>query len=92
MDIYAPTETVKHIYSTLLFPHLAANQSVVLVPGSFATRHYPLQCADNDLTCYAHDVGFGDANSAKIAGEMAVWSSMDKRIAAIVPWNWLGCE
>ena len=91
MDIYAPTPTVQKIYAATLFPHLRTNQSVVLVPGSFATRHYPLQCADNDATCYAHDLGFGDAKSAKIAGEMEAWAAADKRVAAIVPWNWLGC-
>jgi hypothetical protein len=61
------------------------------VPRSFATRHYPLQCADNDLACYAHDLAFGDGYSTKVAGEMAQWAAVDKRIAAIVPWNWLGC-
>lgn len=91
MDVYAPTVDVQRIYATVLLPHLRQNQSVVLVPRSFATRHYPLQCADNDNTCYAHDLGFGDAYSAEIAGEMAAWASSDKRIAAIVPWNWLGC-
>lgn len=69
MDIYAPTTDVQNIYKTWLFPRLRPHQSVVVVPGSFASRHYPLDCNDNDAECYAHDLGFGDANSAKIAGE-----------------------
>ena len=69
MDIYAPTTDVQNIYKTWLFPHLHPHQSVVVVPGSFASRHYPLDCMDNDVECYAHDLGFGDAKSTKIAGE-----------------------
>ena len=77
MDIYAPTVNVQAMYSKVLFPHLGSNQSAVLVPRSFATRHYPLQCADNDLACYAHDLAFGDGYSTKVAGEMAQWAAAD---------------
>ena len=61
-------------------PRLLAHQSLVLVPGAFASR-YNKKCS---LECY-------DAFCMRDAIEFLQWALDDNRVAAITPYHWHTC-
>eukprot|EP00051_Salpingoeca_urceolata_P012377 m.153385 g.153385 ORF g.153385 m.153385 type:complete len:355 (-) comp17471_c1_seq2:710-1774(-) len=77
---------VKTYYETYIFSNITANQTVMLVPGSFGSHvnHYPNGTYICDQHCY-------DVMCANDAHDFYAWASTDSRVSAICPWNWAGC-
>lgn len=69
---------VKSFYAAHIFPFLAPDQSVVLVPGSFGStvNHYPNGTYVCDQHCY-------DVMCAHDAQDFASWAATDTRVVAI---------
>jgi hypothetical protein len=76
------TSDVKSFYETRIFPGLADDQRVVLVPGSFG-------CNDSLPTC--NSMAY-DMQSAEDANDFVAWAAADKRVAAVFPWHWAPCS
>ena len=67
----------------LLLPKMLANQSLMLVPGSYATN-LTTEASWCNLTC-------GDAKAARDAYDFYRWAVQDERVVGMAPWNWGGC-
>ena len=67
----------------LLLPKMLANQSLMLVPGSYATN-LTSEASWCNLTC-------GDAKAARDAYDFYAWAVQDERVVGMAPWNWGGC-
>ena len=79
-------DNVRAFYDLYIFPNLTAQQQVMLVPGSFGSNvnHYPNGTYVCNKTCY-------DDMCARDAVDFFSWANADRRVAAVMPWNWGGC-
>jgi hypothetical protein len=74
---------VQDAVDKLLLPKMLPNQSLMLVPGSYATN-LTAEASWCNLTC-------GDAKAARDAHDFYRWALEDERIVGMAPWNWGGC-
>eukprot|EP01052_Picozoa_sp_SAG31_P028623 SAG31_NODE_2778_length_5104_cov_2.424775_6_plen_324_part_00 len=75
---------VRAAVEALLLPKMQPDQSLMLVPGSYATN-LTSQKSWCDLSC-------GDAKAARDARDFYEWSVENgSRVVGIAPWNWGGC-
>mmetsp|Transcript_36908 Transcript_36908/g.104155 ORF Transcript_36908/g.104155 Transcript_36908/m.104155 type:complete len:603 (+) Transcript_36908:215-2023(+) len=72
---------LRRLHYRHIYPLLRPNQSVVLVPGAFAS-HKNTVCNE---TCY-------DKFMAEDAEKIAKWAQQDKRVLGIVPYHWNFCD
>eukprot|EP00873_Tetraselmis_striata_P014816 jgi/Tetstr1/435080/TSEL_024049.t1 len=70
----------RRFYNRYIYPKLLPHQSVVLVPGSFASEHNPMCNKD----CY-------EEFAASDARKYIEWARMDPRVVAVVPYHWNRC-
>ena len=71
---------VRSFYEANIYPHLTAEQRAVVIPGSFGSNvNRNCNCSCYDVMCQI------DAN------DFWQWVQVDPMIAAVTPWNWVGC-
>eukprot|EP00976_Prorocentrum_cordatum_P043764 885317-Prorocentrum_minimum.AAC.1 len=72
---------LRESYEKHLIPKLNSNQSIVLVPGGFASKYNSKKC---NFNCYEEFM-------TRDALDYLDWAIEDGRIAAIIPYHWHYC-